>query len=187
MSSHHIVRENQEPALLITSFKVLDQELIGQLLEWSPTVFTDEDTVDFLLAEGIKVDFVIAPTERKFPQTQVKTIPLFRGIIEDTLRYLVEHRYGAVNMVCDKIPESIFAYSKYVNIVLFVEEKRYVLVRRKYEKWKQKGEKIHVREDQLKSMVGIAKIDKDCFLTEQDGFIYLEFNTDDFVLLGEEI
>ena len=35
MSSHHIVRERQEPALLITDVYSIDPELVGQLLEWS--------------------------------------------------------------------------------------------------------------------------------------------------------
>ena len=58
MSSHHIVRENQEPALLVAAAGVLDSEQMGQLLEWSPTILADDQTVDFLLAEQIKVDIV---------------------------------------------------------------------------------------------------------------------------------
>ena len=37
MSSHHIVRDDQEPALIITNgASCSEEELIGQLLEWSP-------------------------------------------------------------------------------------------------------------------------------------------------------
>ncbi|RZK41505.1 MAG: thiamine pyrophosphokinase, partial [Pedobacter sp.] len=38
MSSHHIVREKQEPALYIHQLGNFDEEKLGQLLEWSPTV-----------------------------------------------------------------------------------------------------------------------------------------------------
>ncbi|MFD2144372.1 hypothetical protein [Mucilaginibacter antarcticus] len=38
MSSHHIVREKQEPALLVLGLDGFDEEQLGQLLEWSPTL-----------------------------------------------------------------------------------------------------------------------------------------------------
>jgi hypothetical protein len=38
MSSHHIVKEKQEPALYIHHFGNFDEEYLGQLLEWSPTL-----------------------------------------------------------------------------------------------------------------------------------------------------
>ena len=42
MSSHHIVREKQEPALLVLGLNNFSTELLGQLLEWNPTVITTE-------------------------------------------------------------------------------------------------------------------------------------------------
>ena len=38
MSSHHIVKEKQEPALYIHQLGDFNEEFLGQLLEWSPTV-----------------------------------------------------------------------------------------------------------------------------------------------------
>ena len=38
MSSHHIVRDDQEPALIIANGAACSIELLGQLLEWSPLV-----------------------------------------------------------------------------------------------------------------------------------------------------
>ena len=38
MSSHHIVRDDQEPALIIANGASCSNELLGQLLEWSPIV-----------------------------------------------------------------------------------------------------------------------------------------------------
>ena len=46
MSSHHIVREKQEPALLVLGLDDFPDELLGQLLEWSPTVIVTADTVE---------------------------------------------------------------------------------------------------------------------------------------------
>lgn len=59
MSSHHIVREKQEPALFILDFDGFDEEYFGQLLEWSPTLVVSEDCYEKIARMGIKIDAVI--------------------------------------------------------------------------------------------------------------------------------
>lgn len=59
MSSHHIVRENQEPALWLYDIAATSGDIIGQLLEWSPAVYVGEDQLYDVLDRGIKVDFVL--------------------------------------------------------------------------------------------------------------------------------
>lgn len=76
MSSHHIVRENQEPALVVADFHALDSEQLGQLLEWSPMIVTDAANVDFLLAEGIKVDIVFGASSARIAQEATVFLPL---------------------------------------------------------------------------------------------------------------
>jgi hypothetical protein len=61
MSSHHIVRENQEPALLILNAQAISFEKIQELLEWMPTVVVFHTAVNTVLSWGIKVDVVIVP------------------------------------------------------------------------------------------------------------------------------
>ncbi len=187
MSSHHIVKENQEPALIVASLEALDSEYIGQLLEWSPTVFTDDYTIDFLLATDIKVDFVVTAGGSDYGQEQIQHLPLQTDLITDALHHLITHRYKAVNIICDEVPVAVYDFCGAINIVLYIDGKRFVLVKGRYEKWKQKGEKLFIREDKLKSLVGIQKVAHHEFVTEQDGFIYLEFNNQEFVLVGEEI
>ncbi len=60
MSSHHIVREKQEPALLVLGLDSFSDELLGQLLEWSPTVIVTELTAERINAYGIKIDWIIS-------------------------------------------------------------------------------------------------------------------------------
>jgi len=55
MSSHHVVREKQEPALLVLGLGNFPDELLGQLLEWSPTVIATPQTAEELVVKGIKV------------------------------------------------------------------------------------------------------------------------------------
>lgn len=187
MSSHHIVRENQEPALIVVSYDALDEENMGQLLEWSPTIIANEDTIDFFLAADIKVDVVFGAKEEAYQQEQIKNFPIKKKFIPDALDYLIQHNHKAVNIVCDVLEEALEAYCALINIVVLSRGKRYVYVNQYYEKWKETGAHIFVPENRLKSFVGLKQINRNEFVTERDGFIYLEFNSDEYVCIGEEI
>ncbi len=60
MSSHHIVREKQEPALIILSTQNFEEEYLGQLLEWSPTVIVAESIIEQVQSLGIKIDIIVS-------------------------------------------------------------------------------------------------------------------------------
>ena len=97
MSSHHIVRENQEPALLVENFHALSEEYLGQILEWSPTIITTEDNIDFFLAEDTKVDFLYAHAIDS-SQEEIKLITPKTTFLRDSLDYLIANNYKAVNI-----------------------------------------------------------------------------------------
>lgn len=59
MSSHHIVRDKQEPALIIANGESCSMELLGQLLEWSPFVVVLDGAVDRVLDMKIRFDAVL--------------------------------------------------------------------------------------------------------------------------------
>jgi thiamine pyrophosphokinase len=59
MSSHHFVKEGQEPALIIAEATVVPFEKIQELLEWSPTVIVIEPALQMVLSWGIKIDVAI--------------------------------------------------------------------------------------------------------------------------------
>lgn len=58
MSSHHFVKEDQEPALIIAEAAV-PFEKIQELLEWSPTVIVIEPALQMVLSWEIKIDVAI--------------------------------------------------------------------------------------------------------------------------------
>jgi len=59
MSSHHFVRDKQEPALIIANGDENSNEVLNQLLEWNPFVLVLDGALDRVLMKGIKVDAVI--------------------------------------------------------------------------------------------------------------------------------
>jgi thiamine pyrophosphokinase len=60
MSSHHIVRDEQEPALLLWQPGQAQWEQVGELLEWSPRVIVHQQALPEALHWGMKLDAVWA-------------------------------------------------------------------------------------------------------------------------------
>ena len=56
MSSHHIVRDDQEPALIIANGASCNNELLGQLLEWSPLVVVLDSAIERVINLNINHD-----------------------------------------------------------------------------------------------------------------------------------
>lgn len=187
MSSHHVIRENQEPALLVESFDALDLEFFGQILEWSPTIISNQENFDKFVAEGIKVDVLFSDNDNLLLQEHTKVIQIKNNFLEEALDFLIEHNHNAVNILASYIPNSLRDFASKINIVLFVEGKRFAYVSNTFEKWKPKNDTIYIDEKYLKSFHGLEYISKGVFKTVTDGFISIEFNIRDFVLIGEEI
>lgn len=148
MSSHHIVRENQEPALLIADAENLPFIWIEQLLEWSPTVIVLESALETVLSWGIKLDMVISAPEQVSgyvkllnDQAPVKILshhtpdhPINTGMM-----FLTAGKYKAVNVV-GAAPDLVEAFADRLDVVTFFEGKRWIYTRNgKFEKWVSRG------------------------------------------------
>ena len=186
MSSHHIVRENQEPALLVEDFHALSEEYLGQILEWSPTIITNKENVDYFLAEDIKFDILYA-LEIDYAQEEIKHITPQSSFLEDSINYLIDNQFKAVNILSKSLHSFFIDYANRINIVVFAVGIRYALFKSKYEKWKIKGQKMYVDVAYIKSFTGLKYLDNNVFEVDQDGFVFLDFNSDNFLFVGEEI
>jgi hypothetical protein len=60
MSSHHFVKEQQEPAVFILNTVGMRFETVSPLLEWVPTVLVWQECLEQVLSWGIKVDVIVA-------------------------------------------------------------------------------------------------------------------------------
>lgn len=187
MSSHHIVREKQEPALIIENFNVLDRVQLDQLLEWSPTVIVDTYNIDFLLSEEIKVDILFGNEPDADFQLQIKVLPMEHGYLRSALSYLVSESYPAVNVLSDKLDPILSEYAPFINMVVFCDNRRYVFVRKQYEKWKPKGERIYVNPQELRAQEGLKHIEEDIFETLNDGIFKLILKTTGIICIGEDL
>ena len=72
MSSHHFVKEQQEPAVFILSTEGLTFDAVSPLLEWVPTVLVWQDCLETVLSWGIKVDVILA--EESFQKDNIQLL-----------------------------------------------------------------------------------------------------------------
>jgi thiamine pyrophosphokinase len=108
MSSHHVVREKQEPALIIANGEACSEDLLGQLLEWSPTVIVLDGALERVLDLGIKVDVILGdfdtrnPEDLKIQQYPVKVVHTpdqDYPDLEKAIHYLIQEEYPAANII----------------------------------------------------------------------------------------
>jgi thiamine pyrophosphokinase len=189
MSSHHIVREKQEPALLVLGLNDFSDELLGQLLEWSPTVIVTEQTAENVNAYGIKIDWVISNEANECLQSDVKWMPAGNDTLpEAALKYLITHGYPAVNIISDELHLKDFLYfTDKINIVIFHGDQKIFAVNSGFSKWKPAGEIIELLSMPRKfHSSGLEIVEQNKFKTTHDGFFSLQFDQP-FVFIAEGI
>jgi len=189
MSSHHIVREKQEPALLILGLDNFSDELLGQLLEWSPTVMVTEPIAEKLNAYGIKIDWVIADSTIDDIQSDIKFLQLKDdSLIKTAFEFLIVNNYLAVNIVTDELDiADYFPYWDKINLVIFNNYKKIYPVNPGFSKWKPKGELIELfnRPAELE-VIGLEKIRENHFTTTADGIFSIKFDAA-FLFIAESL
>lgn len=107
MSSHHFVKEQQEPALLILNAAGISFDQVAPLLEWIPTLLVAQEAVHIVMSWGIKIDLILAEMEFQKAnyhlleeQYPVKFLGVKDGnFLEEGLQYLIASKHGAVNII----------------------------------------------------------------------------------------
>lgn len=154
MSSHHIVRDDQEPALIIANGAACDPELLGQLLEWSPLVVVLDSAIERVIELGIKVDILLGDFDRGFDPEIYKTSQFPIEIVhapdqdktdlEKAFDYLIERKIPAANVVwatgrrADHTITNltnIVRYRNLLKIVILDDHSKIFLLPNKFEKW----------------------------------------------------
>lgn len=189
MSSHHIVREKQEPALLVLGLDSFPIELLGQLLEWSPTIITTPHTAELLDNYGIKIDWLITNDSYEPLQSDIKQIPSGDDSpTEAALKYLITHGYPAVNIIADSLQlKDYLFYTDKINLVIFHGNQKIYAVNSGFSKWKSAGETVEVLTHPHElHLSGLESIGNQCFKTTHDGFFSLEFEHP-FLFIAEVI
>src|SRR5688572_9089605 len=138
MSSHHFVKEGQEPAILIID--PVSHELIEPLLEWAPLVMVYDHSLDRILDSGIKIDVAIAISKKPEDllddlkdQMPVKIVSCLPGEnpLEKCIQFLTTSKQAALNIICDNpdsIMQAIDQYDPPMNVSVLTASIRWSLI-----------------------------------------------------------
>jgi len=154
MSSHHIIREGQEPALIIANGESCSNELLGQLLEWSPFVVVLDGAINRVLELGIKIDVLLGDFDSKnhaLEQIQsqqkieiVHTPDQNKTDLQKGIEFLIARNFDAVNIIWAtgrradhnlSNTTDIVRYQQQINIVLHDDYSKIFQLPKRYQKW----------------------------------------------------
>ena len=158
MSSHHVVRDLQEPALLVADGEVCSLTLLENLLEWSPVVVALDGAFFELNKLGVKVDYWLGDFDEVNPEKTIEELGQEVTIIraenqdqtdfEKGIDFLIKLGAPTINAVwatgkrMDHTLANFSTLTKYSNteIILLNDWSRTYLLKPKFEKWYKKGE-----------------------------------------------
>ncbi|PKH67317.1 thiamine diphosphokinase [Flavobacterium sp. ALD4] len=154
MSSHHIVRDDQETALIIANGASCDPELLGQLLECAPLVIVLDSAMERVMKLDIKVDVLLGDFDRNFDADYYKKNQYAIEIVhrpdqsktdlEKAFDYLYERKIPAVNVIWATGKRTdhtitnltnIVRYREKLKIVILDDHSKVFLLSKKFEKW----------------------------------------------------
>jgi hypothetical protein len=176
MSSHHIVKEKQEPALYIDELGHFNEELLGQLLEWSPTLLVNGENYDKILSLGLKIDVLV---NGNTAETQENT-KVIQGPVDSLMvavNYLFEEKYPAVNVITDKFDLEKFAgFSDKINMVVFTDRAKYYTIKSGFSVWKPAGSEFNILGNSYLEVTNLMQNEDGIFNVVNDGFIEFTFS-----------
>ncbi len=136
MSSHHIVRDDQEPALIIANGESCSDALLHQLLEWSPLVIVLDSAIERVIARNIKVDVLLGDFDQgiekyqdlQYPLEIVHTPDQNKTDLEKAIEYLISRKIPAVNIVWATGRRADHSITNMTNIVRFKDRIKIVIL-----------------------------------------------------------
>ena len=197
MSSHPIVRENQEPAVYLSNPDAVTEHVIDSLLEWTPLVICAEEALSFVLKKWIKIDlFVVEDTSYKWQnllahQWPVELLPK-SGLPINLLEFLRGKGIRYLNYIGDFEEISKSSWPRYFNDIrldVFSGHCRYHYIScGSFEKWMSPGRGLYLKSQAKKPQfltknvhaLGVHK-----FKVEKEGVVSIE--SDAPIWVGEVV
>ncbi|GAB4110050.1 MAG: thiamine diphosphokinase [Thermoflexibacter sp.] len=198
MSSHHIVRDAQEPALIIAGTH-LPHENIGQLLEWSPVIVVTENCLEEVLTWDIKIDKIVC---QDIHYQYVYAISLHQQPLEIwqvanvnpsdfvhlALQKLIQRGHEAVSIIWeDFTPKDFLPYIEKIELIVYHNyTKGYFVKKGVFKKWVTVGTVFYLPEKEIiQEVFNLEQIDAQAYKAPQTGLA--SFQTQQPIFLWERI
>jgi len=154
MSSHHVIRDEQEPPVFVLS-ENFDVDILNELLGWAPLLYVESSLYKWFQARNIKVDGIILLEDDKKEEYQGIS-KYYLNALKDNLLELVLHvinkrSFTAFNLFCDEtqekelIKEARIGLEKHLPFTTFNgKRKTLVTFKTKLVKWLPAGQQLQI-------------------------------------------
>lgn len=163
MSSHHVIRENQEPAVYFRHPEEVDSWL--DLLEWGPLVLGNAQTIPLLKERDVFIDVAIGVDKEEIPAN------IQQNWLEEILKWLINRKHQELHILGRTSKEELLLAHKAGLVAdAYFDHAQHVLITSfPWKKWMAKGMKFQYA----------GKVDKVIFqsaewITKSDTIIPLE-------------
>lgn len=194
MSSHHIVRDAQEPALVIASTSITF-ETLGQLLEWSPVVVVLESCLKEVLTWEIKIDKIICQDihyqtifEASIHQQPLQIFPLEGSQTAHSLHFaiqnLIKNGHDAISIIWEEFtPNDFEKYTAEAELIVYQDNsKSYFVSKGIFKKWVTVNTTFYFPEKgSVHNAVSLAEISPTTYQATHTGMISFETSKVTFV------
>lgn len=156
MSSHYLVTEDQEPALIIANGEECSMSLLQQMMAWSPFVVALDGAYNRLQRMGVKPQLVIGDFDSLQDYEPLPDVSYIKLEEQDTtdlekaLNWLEENDYKDVNVLwatgkrLDHTLNNLSILGMYpsLNVVLYDDHSKAYMIPNRFSKHFQKGEQL---------------------------------------------
>ncbi|SMG21350.1 hypothetical protein SAMN05661096_01179 [Marivirga sericea] len=189
MSSHHIIRDEQEPPVLVFQLHQNWGQL-SELLGWSPIVLVKPELADFFHSKQTKIDGYLLK-EELYTDTQYNDFVYSdQQLTNALLIWIRSKKYTAVNIFCDhKLMLELFHDLKgeqlAVPLIFFTESGKCILKSASnFKKWYPSQFRIEILSEGVRDFRNLRK-EGDIYSVEKEGFVYVEVESD-LLLINEK-
>lgn len=189
MSSHHFVKEGQEPALCI-----LDQvsfDAAKGLLEWAPKILVTDNALEAILSWGIKVDVVLVKPHsavelsvlvEAIQPVEILQYPSGELVVATILEYLLNQGQHSVNIMTANASKHLLpirSFTDSMKVVLFENHSKWTFHPKNFRKWVPKGTSFHIFATQEEQQVNVSGLFENVrnYVAGMDGVVSFDSQT----------
>jgi len=186
LSSHHFVKEGQEPAMFIVD--ALSLELAEPLLEWAPLVMATDAVLPTVLRWGIKVDVVLVQIDKMAEiniqlsdQGPVEIISYNdqNDLLSVAFTFLINKDQKAVNVMgetSDFLFTTINRFTKKIQVDVFAKGINWLCIYAgRYEKWFPAKSRLKIRIEEKQNIQSTGLSHQQAYWeVEKDGMVTIQ-------------
>jgi len=193
MSSHHVIRDDQEPPIFVLN-ENFDIDVLNELLGWAPLLYVEASLYKWFQARNVKVDGVIILNDTDDTDYE-RVTKYYLSTLKDSLLELVmqvinNKPFTAFNLFCNEdqgrevVKESRIGPEKYLPFTLFIGGKKTIVTfKNKFAKWFPAGQRIIVDRNRV-AISPKVELNGDCYEVKEEGTYII--TTEELPLVIEE-